>query len=398
VEAEFASKGKPGWFFVGSAREAAEPEGASRRSCLYVGPGKLIGADREESLEIFTALTEPPLLIELHEGPKSVAFFAGDTMEITSRGTTIIPVEPIDYQSDFEPSDGSLDAAYAISDYYYPRFRRRMGKGEDLWEPGGYGFAENLEVSVFSRGPSSLVGISPPLYAGSGTEFFAGRTVIFTGHHGIDRAPRARLSIHGRWEPGDEAFITYQGCTVRYVVRDEDRSPPVPVADLDSFARLRVAKGLQDAINEDPVARQLLVPIVRERALRLTSTTKGTVANGDEVTTASTSLDGSLTRRVELAGGGVDLDLATTTITHEFGHAFGYPHKCGYYTVDAPATRSCCMNYFHTWLYALGTHKDRDTRTVQRFDTGKDGKHFCARHIKGIRRGHLEDNPVLWNW
>jgi len=80
------------------------------------------------------------------------------------------------------------------------------------------------------------------------------------------------------------------------------------------------------------------------------------------------------------------------TITHELGHAFGFPHKCGYHTWQDPPTLSCCMNYFNTWLYTPGT------RNVKRFDTGTEGQHFCARHLHGIRRVHLEDNPSLWKW
>ncbi|MEX1363335.1 MAG: OmpA family protein [Nannocystaceae bacterium] len=80
------------------------------------------------------------------------------------------------------------------------------------------------------------------------------------------------------------------------------------------------------------------------------------------------------------------------TIVHELGHAFGFPHKCGYYDWQDPPSTSCCMNYFNTWLYAPGT------RNLQRFDTGSSGQHFCARHLHGIRRVHLEDNPALWTW
>jgi len=81
-----------------------------------------------------------------------------------------------------------------------------------------------------------------------------------------------------------------------------------------------------------------------------------------------------------------------STITHEIGHAFGFPHKCGYYSWEDPPTKSCCMNYFNSWLYTPGT------RTIQRFVTGDEGAHFCARHLHGIRRVHLEDNPAMWRW
>ena len=50
------------------------------------------------------------------------------------------------------------------------------------------------------------------------------------------------------------------------------------------------------------------------------------------------------------------------------------------------------MNYWETWLYKPGT------RDLVRWDVGKESAHFCARHIDGIRKVHLEDNPQLWKW
>jgi hypothetical protein len=90
--------------------------------------------------------------------------------------------------------------------------------------------------------------------------------------------------------------------------------------------------------------------------------------------------------------GSFDTAKALSTIVHEIGHAFGFPHKCGYTTWEDPPTRSCAMNYTITWLYTPGT------RTVQRFTPGTQGQHMCARHLHGIRRVHLEDNPALWTW
>lgn len=80
-------------------------------------------------------------------------------------------------------------------------------------------------------------------------------------------------------------------------------------------------------------------------------------------------------------------------IVHEFGHAFGFPHKCGYYAARNESKQSCTMNYFNTWVFAEGTMS-----IEKRFFTGKSSNRLCARHINGIRRVHLEDNVALWTW
>ena len=80
------------------------------------------------------------------------------------------------------------------------------------------------------------------------------------------------------------------------------------------------------------------------------------------------------------------------TIVHEFGHAFGMPHRCGYHNWRDPPGQSCTMNYYNNWLHDPGTD------TIRPFDVGTRGGPFCAHHIRAIRDVHLEDNPELWNW
>ena len=82
---------------------------------------------------------------------------------------------------------------------------------------------------------------------------------------------------------------------------------------------------------------------------------------------------------------------ALVVMVHELGHAFGFPHKCGYNTWE-DADTSCTMNYNVTWLYTPGT------RTVRRFFTGTEGRHMCGRHLHGVRMVHVEDNPAMWTW
>ncbi|HXJ21347.1 MAG TPA: OmpA family protein [Polyangia bacterium] len=88
----------------------------------------------------------------------------------------------------------------------------------------------------------------------------------------------------------------------------------------------------------------------------------------------------------------LDADDVVSTIVHEFTHAFGYPHKCGYYGWPQPPEFSCSMNYFLTWIYKVGT------RELQRFFFGTSGGHLCSKHLSGVREVNLEDNPAIWKW
>lgn len=77
-----------------------------------------------------------------------------------------------------------------------------------------------------------------------------------------------------------------------------------------------------------------------------------------------------------------------STIVHELVHAFGMPHKCGYYDYRTPREKTCCMNYFNTWVV------DGDYELIPGTE-GKNGDEMCGRHIKQIRLTHLEDNGGL---
>jgi hypothetical protein len=79
-----------------------------------------------------------------------------------------------------------------------------------------------------------------------------------------------------------------------------------------------------------------------------------------------------------------------STVVHEFLHAFGMPHKCGYWDWRTPRAHSCCMNYFDTWL--IDTADKAIPSTV-----GKNGDDMCGRHLMEVRRVHLNNNPGL-NW
>jgi hypothetical protein len=85
---------------------------------------------------------------------------------------------------------------------------------------------------------------------------------------------------------------------------------------------------------------------------------------------------------------------------HELVHAFGFPHKCGYFTwrparqdsEGQDAFESCCMNYALNWHYTLATQFT--TRVLDRKTTPISAD-LCALHIDGLRKLHLEDNQYL---
>ncbi|WP_438038927.1 hypothetical protein [Sorangium sp. So ce128] len=76
------------------------------------------------------------------------------------------------------------------------------------------------------------------------------------------------------------------------------------------------------------------------------------------------------------------------TIVHELVHAFGMPHKCGYFDFRAPRDKTCCMNYRPNWMLD-------DKRNLIRGTSAKTGGDVCGRHLKEVRRVHLEDNKGL---
>jgi hypothetical protein len=79
------------------------------------------------------------------------------------------------------------------------------------------------------------------------------------------------------------------------------------------------------------------------------------------------------------------------TVVHEFIHAFGMPHKCGYWDYRTPRQKSCVMNYSNTALINPGTGQ------VQRGTEGQNGPRLCGRHLMEVRRVHVEGNGGL-NW
>ena len=423
VEKEFKNKGKPGWFFICVAQELEKPAGRVQRS-LYEGPAKLITnpplplvvpkgrnyfpasyLPQGESVVIDAVLKERPFVVTFSEGGKTLAFFAGKMQPDSPKGKTTIALKPIDFQSDFEPADGSQYEAYAKRVFYFPRFRYRWP--EKVWEKKGYGFPDAVYVNVVSFGASPTAGISPGVIGPppASDEYFAGRVVIFCRHPSYTKPPSARIKVEGVWTRGDEVGVTIDGIAATYQVQASDVTIPPGVSDPGLFVRGRVALGIEDAINMHKVLRTRVSARARFGEVSLKSSMAGTVGAGTPISVlpdVASGGPGVLTLSTPVLVGGGFYDEAKREIvhvlTHELGHAFGFPHKCGYHTFETAPGTSCTMNYFHNWLYKLGTHLDPAARQVERFGPGKTGNHFCAHHTLGIRLVRLEKNTAIWKW
>ena len=416
IKNEFKHKDKPGWFFVCSARESEPPKGKARRT-LYEGPARLVEnvsgnpgeispiagyivqPPNHESLVIDAGLADAPEAVTFFEGGKQIVFSVRDVEADTPAvGKTTLTLRPIDFQSDFEAGNGSLKKAYENRAFYFPRFRYRWP--EDVWEKKGYAFPEHVYVNIRSKGSSITAGTSPD-QAGH----FAGRTIVFTRHPAYTKPASAAIDVRGKWVAGDLVQVTIAGTTASYTVAAHDLVVPAGTTDRDLYIRGQIAIGLQNAIDDHPALSAVYAARASFGRVRVSTLAAGGVGNGTPILAAPGPAAGRSgwleLSSPALVGGGFD-DSArqdiVTTITHELGHAFGFPHKCGYRTFEAGEATSCTMNYYQNWLYQLGTQRDASARRVERFGTGKEGKHFCALHTLGIRRVRLEDNPAIWTW
>jgi hypothetical protein len=200
----------------------------------------------------------------------------------------------------------------------------------------------------------------------------------------VNRGSRIEITVSGTVAAGDVITMTVAGTAVSYTAQAGD----------DAVA---VSRGLANAMRANATLNGRFVARRRNGVvMRIESLTGGNADDGVQVTFASTGGGTFSPSPATLEKGGADNGDIGSIIAHEFGHAFGFPHKCGYHTWDTADELSCCMNYFHTWIYQDPDHPENG---VTRFKTGKGRSlNFCGKHLDGVRKVHLEKNPALWKW
>lgn len=387
----FTNEGKPGWFYLATTGGPAELDDMAKSPVprrLYRGPAEIkqkdfANGDRGEILIIPALLAEEPQEIHIITATGKTAFVVGSLAQNSPRaGHSTVQISANDYHSDFVPGDGLVGSsgrggAYDRSVYYYPTSQvdlpgnRRSGPG--------YGLGNAVTVAVYTAGLRGVGGFSPD-YTVRGKSYFAGRTVITTENPHYHKPAEALVTFGGTFKARDIVTATLSGHDISVTLR----------TDQDRFA---AAGELAEMINAHPFIGPVVGAVPLEENLRLRARRAGVQGNGISLTASTTSVTGSVQASGEaLLGGGPNPDGMIKTIVHEFGHAFGFPHKCGYHSFEDPAETACCMNYSIMWLYAPGT------RTVQPGVTGKQNGNFCPRHLLGLRRVQLERNPALWKW
>ena len=77
-----------------------------------------------------------------------------------------------------------------------------------------------------------------------------------------------------------------------------------------------------------------------------------------------------------------------TDVTHSFTRQSFLDHTCGYFDYREPRRTTCCMNYGPNWM--INANLELIPGTSRRI-----GNDMCGRHLKEVRRVHLEENKGL---
>jgi hypothetical protein len=419
VNAAFTNKAKGGWFFLGAAGIASPlPGGASSPPPLFDGTSYTLGTTGSDAwVEVPGALAHPAYL-EFSwtdgAGNQQSAGFGVESSSVVGANTRMVldgnDLTPLFTGHD---SDGSIEHAYLSYREYFPQHEKHSSGGPLVSGTGGFGVpSAGANVTVFRPGHVFTSGISPSLSTG-GKDFFAGRTVIFTTvpNKAASFLPRpdkpvvSRTAGTGAFAAGRDVYIgfslinghgesaishifAFTGVGTSAGDRFSVPSPPLSPWHL-ALAGANAVTGYNVYEADVPTgsAPPHLSDLKKVNAASVpigTSTPVNTTGTGSAPLTTSTA---AITPAIPIDG--FD-DAIVATVTHEFTHAFGMPHKCGNWNWRTPRQHSCSMNYFDTWLDDPTAGFKLLPNTV-----GKKSNDLCGRHLMEVRRVHLERNKAL---
>ena len=411
VNAAFTNKAAPGWFFLGAARLASPLPPGGHHPPIFDGTTYTLGTTGLDCwVQVNGHLAHPSYLKFTWTdgaGNQQSAGFGASSKSFVGTKTRIVLSE-----NDITPlftgydADGSLNHATASYRKYFPQHELPPGAGALV--PGGFGVpAAGANLKIFRPGAVFTDGISPTLSSG-GDDFFGGRTVIFTqtpshaasfvpepddpavteiagaGSFAAGRDVYIRVSLvngHGETSPSDP--FKFPGTTA-----SDQFSVPSPTLT-PWHAALAGANAVTgyNVYEADVSAGAAAPPRTSFKKVNAALVPIGTptLVNNTAAGAAPHFNTAAITPAIAVS----DFDSGVLeTVVHEFTHAFGMPHKCGYWNWRTPRQKSCCMNYFDTWLVDAAFKLLPNT-------VGKQGNDMCGRHLMEVRRVHLERNTAL---
>ena len=416
VSAAFTNKSNPGWFFLGAARLASPLPPGSSPPPIFNGTGYKLGVTGNRPwVEVNGSLANPSFVrfvwTDGAGNDQSAGFgvrsrtIAGGKTRVFLSGNDVTPLFT------GHDADGSLDHATLSFREYFPQ--HELPPGAAALSPGGFGVpSAGAHVRILRPGAVFTDGISPTLTSG-GKDFFAGRTVLFTftpshaasflpapDQPGVTRNPGAGSFAAARDVYIAVTFVNGRGETDlsrAFKLTGSSLNDQFSVVSPTLSAWYQALAG-SDAVTgynvyEADVPSGAAAPA--GAAFKKVNAALVTIGNDTTVdksavgavAPASNAAKLSTTIKVDDFDAGV-----ITTVVHEFTHAFGMPHKCGFWNWRTPRVHSCCMNYFNTWLVGPAPTFQLLPSTVR-----KEGNDMCGRHLMEIRRVHLERNTALKN-